>query len=266
MNNVKSTIICIPALLTGLAISTPVSAQEIESEAVYDSSGLTPSVGTWRRLLPGDEGLQDRGCFTETFSHDPSGNWLHTQTVQQDDGVRIQEIRTLNAESLRTIQLQRFYVALPEGTQGAPLWVGLDIEGSAATGEALMPGGQSGPVERTYSGPVRDGWIAGLLIATLDLQDGLVAQDRVAVPLQDQEYILTMTVTGRESYPAGEADAQDAWAVDADWYDLATGNTVAGGRTRPGGTYFIAVEPEAGRPAVLGYMSGSAEIRSGACR
>jgi len=233
-------------------------------QAAFDTSRLAEYSATWRRLIPGDDGVpRDLGCFTETFSRLNDDEWLHVQTLREDDTETfIQELRVFDAATLRPKSLRRTFFS---PTEGAPQWAQLTFSDEGARGHVLMPDGQSAPLNREYGAPVYDGWVAGLLLAALDLEEGMSVSALVAIPLHNQLYRMNFTVVGAVDFELENGETIAAWEVDAEWIDAMTGGVSPGGADESGGAYVIAAAPAPGQPSVLSYINTSATILLGTC-
>jgi len=233
-------------------------------QAAFDTSRLAEYSASWRRLIPGDDGVpRDLGCFTETFSRLNDDEWLHIQTLRQDETESfMQEVRIFDAATLRPKTLRRTFLTQEDG---APQWAELTFSGDGARGHVLMPDGQSVPFGREFGAPVYDGWVAGLLLAALDLDADTQASALVAIPLHNQLYRMNFTVVGAVDFELENGETVAAWEVDAEWIDAMTGSVSPGGADESGGAYVIAAAPAPGQPAVLSYINTSATILFGTC-
>lgn len=251
------TLLSLTCLALFLASLPPASAQQ------YDGSRLSPYTGTWRQLSDRPEGRVRTGCIREALLPVIDGNWIHIQVGEQPGrGFRLLETRWIDGGTMRTTRIHR---AVQNGPDAAPLMVDLVIAEDQASGFAILRDGSRQEIVHEYGGPVRDGWVLGLVAATLPLAEEFEATDRVAIPALGQEHLVRFEVTGREFYPPTDSDAVEVWAVDTHWVNLEDGDIYGGGRDNPGGTYYIRVDPQPGHPAVIGYRNENVTIERGSC-
>ena len=229
----------------------------------FDSNRLQPFGATWRQMTAGEDGLELRGCISENLFRDTSGDWVHVQTARAvQSGLMRQEVRTLSATDMRTTYLYRAPLQMP---QGDAVWQRLQLTPQGAVGVVANRDGSTQPLERVYEQPVRDGWILGLIIASLPLEDGLIAQDRVVIPLLDQRFDIEISANGPHPWEMDSGESISVWEVGVDWVNLDDNDIYTAGPDQPGGTYYIAVDPAPFAPHVVGYRNENVSIEWGQC-
>lgn len=250
----------VAAGFAGMALGGFAHAQQ---GADFDSSRLQPFGATWRQMTVGEDGPVLSGCIAEALFRRPSGEWMHVQTARGIESGRMrQEVRTLSASDMRTTSLYRAPLQAPLGDI---VWQHLQLTPRSAQGVAAHRDGATRPLRLTYDEPVRDGWILGLVIASLPLEQGLVVRDRVAIPLLEQQFDIVVRTDGPRPWPLDSGDSIQVWEVGVAWTNLDDADVYAAGPDQPGGAYYIAVDPEPYAPHVVGYRNENVSIEWGAC-
>jgi hypothetical protein len=248
------------ASLATVALSAIAYTQDGPS---FDSNRLQPYGATWRQLTDGEDGLALRACISETLFRDLSGDWVHVQTGRSvQSGQLRQEIRTLSAADMRTTHLYRAPLQTP---QDNITWQRLELTPQSAEGVFGNLDGSTQSFERLYEQPVRDGWILGLIIASLPLENNMIVRDRVAIPVLDQRYDVEIRADGPHLWETDSGESIPVWEVGVAWTNLDDDDLYAAGPNRPGGTYYIAVDPAPYAPHVVGYRNETVSIEWGQC-
>ena len=134
------------------------------------------------------------------------------------------------------------------------------IENGDLVGEMVTNEGATAPFNAPLPMPVFDGWIAGLAIAALPLDEGYWASIPTATYIFKGVHHLTAKVVGRQMLETPLGEMIDVWAVEAEWVDLGSGDIYEPGPAGAGGLYHIAVTPGDGVPYVVKYEAQSNPI------
>lgn len=230
-----------------IAYTTPVGAAEMNAERIQ------PYHARW--TSPG-------GVFEEKLVAENKTVWEHEQIAYQGNGAEAikvsTETRRLSRADLRSLSWSRvFHVESPNLPYRN---VSVETNGNHYSGLMTKMDGGNAPYDAALPMPVFDGWIAGLAIAALPLKEDYWASLPTATHLFKGIHHLTIRVVAREEYETPRGEKIDAWAVEAEWVDLGSGDIYEPGAEGDGGVYHIAVEPGGGVPYVLKYEAQSNPI------
>ncbi len=223
-----------------------------------DTSRLVPYRARWQQFSRSEEGLTDSGVIYEETLVLGDRTLHHTQVVRQPNGTKATEQRTFDRSSLRPERLTRSLVNAP---QGQPKAIELDRKTQTWSGTATMSANQQHPFEYTSEADAFDGWVAGLVLASLPLKTGYEAKLPALVQLQQATYLLHAKVVGQRKFKPARGPGVQVWIVDTDWINVTDGSVSPGGAKNSGGSYLIARNPGSGQPHVIEYANNGVVIR-----
>ncbi len=230
-----------------IAYTTPVGAVEVNADVIkpYNAKWNSPN-----------------GVFEETLEAVDDATWKHIQIMYQlKDGEPVKvatETRTLSRADLRSLSWARkFHIDSPN----LPFKEVSTVVGpEGLTGEMINNDGAKEPFNAPLPMPVFDGWIAGIAIAAMPLEEGYWSSFPTATYIFKGVHHLTIRVIGRETMETPLGEDIDVWAVEAEWIDLGSGDIYEPGAAGAGGIYHIAVTPGDGIPYVVKYEAQSNPI------
>lgn len=230
-----------------IAYTTPVGASEVNAAAIK------PFAARW---------TTGRGVFEETLEAVDEARWRHTQIQYRltDDGAEkaATETRTLSRKDLRSLSWTREHHRESESLPFKS--VAVDVRPDGIVGEMTTNDGANAPYNSPLPMPMFDGWIAGLAIAALPLEESYWASLPTATYIFKGVHHLTVRVVGRETFVTPQGEEIDTWRVEAEWVDLGSGDIYEPGAEGAGGVYNLAVEPGDGVPYVVKYEAQSNPI------
>jgi len=230
-----------------LAYTTPVGSR------IVDTGKLSPYHAVWVRHTRDDEESDwaITGSAEETLKVDENGRWRHTQIIRPTDSdQKGTAIRTFDFSTFRPLHFTR---TLENGPEGAPVEIELEYGPIDVTGHYLLADGTEIPFHQELPMPMFDGFIVGLVIATLPLEKGFRETLPTVIPTLKSTYWMEVVVTGKIPYEVITGEVIEVWEVTVNWYNIDAEDWYPPGRDEWGGAYYIAVEPGNGVPFVVEY-------------
>lgn len=230
-----------------LAYTTPVGSR------IVDTGKLAPYNAVWVRHARADEESDwaVSGSAEETLEVDENGRWRHTLIIRpKDRDMKVVATRTLDQETFRPLHFLR---TLENGPEAAPVIIEHTIGPIDVSGYSLMADGTKTPFEKELAMPMFDGFIVGLVIAALPLEEGYRETLPTSIPTLNSTYWLEIYVTGKMPYEVITGEVIEVWEVTVNWYNIDDDDWYPPGRDDWGGAYYIAVEPGNGVPFVVEY-------------
>ena len=235
---------------------------EIGSSHV-NGQGIRAYEARWSQSVAKEGQWAEMAVIEETASVEPGGKrdgspevLVHTQTTLVNAGPRITNTMRFERGTLRPMSLRQ---TIENGPEGSPPEVLFDFQDEAIVGTAKLPGGDKSFQVETEA-PMFYGMTFGLVLAALPLEDGFEAELPASMPQGRTTYTVRARVVGKESFPGPGSKPVQAWAVETDWIDKATGEVSPGGADASGGTYYVVLDPPAGFPYVPKYANESIRI------
>jgi len=223
-----------------------------------DTSKLVPAHARWsQRTLKDGKWEVSPGIFDEKLIQLPGGNWQHVQTILAGGQIRKIETRVFAKDTLQVLNLT---LAFPNPQAGAPKQVFYDLTQDDFSADITMPDGtQAKGKPRTKALPMFDGQVAGLAIAALPLSEGYTATMPMIIPNLGI-YWIEVKVIDRLMLAIENGETVEVWEVTANWLNLSDGDVYEPGPDADGGSYYMAVTPGNGVPAVIEYANSGARI------
>ncbi len=267
------------ALLTSCQSSTPKStapaktySYDITDDCYYtskcysvlvgskqiDTSKLSPANARWsQRTLKDGKWVTSPGTFDEKLTQLQGGHWQHVQTILVGGKARKTETRVFDKDTLQVLNLTMEFANPPEG---APKQVFYDLTQDDFSADITMPDGtQAKGKTRTKALPMFDGQVAGLTLAALPLSEGYSATMPMIIPNLGI-YWIEAKVIDRRMLAIENGESIEVWEVTANWLNLGDGDIYEPGPDADGGSYYMAVTPGDGVPAVIEYANSGARI------
>lgn len=228
-----------------LSYTTPVGSR------IVDGTKLFPFHAFWVRSTKNGDDWAIDGMAEEVLALDEEGRWRHTQILRpKDRDTKVVATRTLDQDTLRPLHFLR---TLENGPQGSPIEINLEIGSLDVTGHYLFADGTTTPFHQELAMPMFDGFIIGLVIATLPLAEDFRITLPTVIPTLNVTYWLEIRVSGKMPYQVRTGEIIEVWEVTANWYNIDAQDWYPPGRDDWGGAYYIAVEPGDGVPFVVEY-------------
>ena len=229
---------------------SPCYTVPVGSSAV-DETRLQPYRAVWAQIATGTDGATNPAAFEETLGQDDDGNWHHVQISRPGEAI-VTQTRTLKARTLESLSLVR---TIENGPAHLPTLTRFTTGHGRIDNEQTLADGTQEDTSYAIGQPNFDGWVAGVIIAALPLEEGYRASLPTTTHSMAANHQLNVEVIGQAEITALNGAVVDAWEVEAEWFDLASGDIYPAGREGSGGTYYIALNPGAGVPHVVEYAA-----------